>query len=187
MHLFDRLSQLGRNDADVEEDLPGGRVLPRQEGQRHVFDADVAVLEPQRLAQRQFQATLGLRGEGPLPGGCRTARAPPQPAPPPTPDTGAGGVEGAGPEGRLGGDLDLVQVDPQRGERTLSSPAPGPVPITAAIASSSASGRAPASRNSAPAGVVDSATPNSRCSQPAQPWPSRRACSWARTKTSRVS
>lgn len=48
--VVDRSLQLTRNDAELAENRPGGRVISRQEGQRDVLDTEVVVVASQRLA-----------------------------------------------------------------------------------------------------------------------------------------
>ena len=126
LRLLDGSPQLERSDAQVNEDLPGGRIVSCQQGQGNVLSGNVAVLEPQRLTQREFEATLGLRGQ------CRVLRrlgAVPPPSPEAVPcgtaRSGARSVKSASSEGGLGETAHLAQIDSQCRKQHLIVTIPG--------------------------------------------------------------
>src|ERR1700761_6775453 len=55
-------------DAQVPQGVGGQTIVLPDQAEQDVFGADVGVAQLQRLAQRQFERFLGLRGEGDVPG-----------------------------------------------------------------------------------------------------------------------
>ncbi len=119
LRRFDRSPHLARSDAKVEEDLPGGGVVSCQEGQRDVLDPDVAVLEPDRLTQRELETTLGLAAERPVPGRTRAVPPPPPKSVPWASPWDSPSLKCASPEGRLRCTANLAQIDSQRPEQAV--------------------------------------------------------------------